>query len=151
MPQVTATPSNIYDVLANDSTFTSYLGEYNFKSGNTYPSLSILTPGQNLPSLKNQTGLECIIHDSGDVNRSDFLNDDASFVTTWKVFLIVWDPATGSTLDSATKRIMHLFNGATSIETVAVSKGTTARVQTMILIPESQGLHQDAMDILDTL
>ena len=145
------TPQTIYNVLANDTTFSNYLGTYTFTNDETADSIVILTPGERLPQLKSQVGLECIIHDSGDVKRKDYVNDTSEFLTTWKLFLIVWDGSTGSTLDAATKRIMHLFYGSTSIETLAVSEGLGARVQTMVLIPENGGLHQDAVDILDSL
>ena len=57
----------------------------------------------------------------------------------------------GRTLDAAVKRLMYLFYGSTSIETVSVSEGLGARVQTMAMIPEDGGLHQDAVDILNSL
>jgi len=145
------TPETIYNVLANDVTFSSLLGTYTFKGGSTSDSIAILTPGQQLPLLESQAGLECIIHDSGDITRQDYINDESNFNTVWKLFLIVWDPATGSALDAAVKRVMHLFYGSTSIETLATAQGLRARVQTMVLIPEKAGLHQDAVNILDDL
>jgi hypothetical protein len=145
------TPQRIYNILANDSTFSGYLGTYTFSNGSTSDSIVILTPGEKLPQLSSQAGLECIIHDSGDVKRKDYVNDTSDFLTTWKLFLIVWDGATGSDLDAAVKRIMHLFYGSTSIETLAVAEGLGARVQTMVMIPENGGLHQDAVDILNSL
>lgn len=144
-------PEIIYNVLANDTTFSSLLGSYTFKGGSTSDSIAILTPGQQLPLLESQVGLECIIHDSGDISRKDYVNDQSDFNTVWKLFLIVWDPATGSSLDAAVKRVMHLFYGSTSIETLATAQGLRARVQTMVLIPEKAGLHQDAVAILDSL
>ena len=145
------TPQKIYNVLANDVTFSGLLGTYTFSNGGTSNSIVILTPGEKLPQLSSQVGLECIIHDTGDVKRKDYVNDASDFLTTWKLFLMVWDPATGSNLDAAVKRIMHLFYGSTSIETLAVAEGLGARVQTMVMIPENGGLHQDAVDILNSL
>ena len=145
------TPEIIYNVLANDATFSALLGTYTFRGGSTSDSIAILTPGQQLPLIESQVGLECIIHDSGDITRQDYVNDQSDFNTVWKLFLIVWDPATGSDLDSAVKRVMHLFYGSTSIETLATAQGLRARVQTMVLIPERAGLHQDAVDILNNL
>ena len=133
------TPQIIYNVLANDSSFSSYIGNYSFTGGSTSPSIVILTPGETLPQLESQTGLECIIHDSGDISRKDYVNDNSDLLTTWKVFLIVWDGSTGSDLDTAAKRALHLFYGAKTIETLTVSKGLGARVQTMIMIPENGG------------
>ena len=145
------TPQIIYNVLANDSSFSSYMGSYSFTGGSTSPSIVILTPGEVLPQLESQVGLECIIHDSGDIGRKDYINDSSDLLTTWKVFLIVWDGSTGSDLDAAAKRALHLFYGSTTIETLSVSKGLGARVQTMITIPENGGLHADATAILDSL
>lgn len=142
------TPIIIYNVLANDATFSNALGTYTFKGGSTSDSIAIITPGQSLPLVESQTGLECIIHDSGDIRRKDYVADSSNLMTTWRVFLVVWDPATGSDLNNAAKRIMHLFYGATSIETMAAAQGLRARVQTMITIPEQGGLHQDAVTIL---
>lgn len=149
--QFATTPEVIYNVLANDTTFTQLLGTYTFAGGSQIDAITILTPGQKLPTLKEQSGLECIIHDSGDIKRKDYMVGDADFMTMWKLFLVVWDPATGSTLDAAAKRIMHLFNGASTIETLAVAQGLGARVQTMVLIPEQGGLHADAAAILESL
>lgn len=148
-----STPQTIYNVLRNDTTFSNYLGTYTFSGGSASPSIAILTPGEKLPYLESQVGLECIIHDSGDITRRrEFLSsDDSQMITTWKVFFIVWDNATGATLDAAVKRAMHMFYGSTSIETLSVAQGLGARVQTMMTIPEDGGLHQDAVDILDSL
>lgn len=145
------TPETIYNVLANDPTFISYIGVYTFEGGITSDSIAILTPGNSLPQLESQTGLECIIHDAGDIRRKNYMVGDADFFTSWKVYLIVWDPATGSTMNAATKRIMHLFNNAFSMETISVAQGLGARVQTLISIPENGGLHPDAVSILDSL
>jgi len=145
------TPEIIYNVLANDTTFSNQLGTYTFKGGSTSDSIAILTPGQTLPLIDSQVGLECIIHDAGDIRRRDFVNDTSNLLVTWKVFLIVWDPATGTQLNAAAKRAMELFRGSTSVETLATAQGLRARVQTMILIPEDGGLTQEAVDILDSL
>lgn len=145
------TPETIYNVLANDTTFSGLLGTYTFSGGSTADSIAILTPGQKLPNLSSQVGLECIIHDAGDISRFDYVNDDSELLTSWKAFLICWDGSDGSDLDAAVKRALHLFYGSTSVETLSVSQGLGARVQTMLIIPENGGLHQDAVDILDSL
>ena len=148
-----SSPETIYNVLANDSTFAGYLGTYTFTGGSTTDSIAILTPGDKLPYLESQVGLECIIHDTGDISRRrEYLSsDDSQMITTWKVFFIVWEGSTGTTLDAAVKRAMHLFYGSTSIETLSVSQGLGARVQTMLMIPEDGGLHKDAADVLNSL
>jgi hypothetical protein len=130
------TPQAIYDALTGDSEFMSYVGTYNFVAGNTLvPSITITSPGADLPSLKSQSGLEVIIHDTGDVSRVDYLTDDYDPRVMWKVFFIVWEPATGLTMTNAVKRAMRILGGSTSIETVAVSSGLKALAQTLLMVP----------------
>lgn len=145
------TPTIIYNVLANDATFSNLLGTYTFKGGSSVDSIAVLTPGQSLPLLESQVGLECIIHDSGDIRRKDYVSDSSNFMITWRLFLIAWDPSDGSNLTVAAKRLMHLFNGATCIETLAAAQGLRARVQTMVMIPEEAALHPDAEAVLAAL
>lgn len=129
-------PEVIFNALTGDTTFSSYIGTYTFVEGNTQvDSISIVTPGQDLPQLKSQTGLEVVIHDAGDVTRNDWLTDVSEAVITWKVFLIVWPPATGSTMSLAAKRMIEMFSKATAIETLATSQGLGSLVQTMVTIP----------------
>lgn len=129
------TPKDIYDALTDDAEFMSYVGSYTFASGNsTSDSITILTPGQSLPKLKAQNGLEVIIHDVGDIGRMDLLTGDHEPIVTWKVFLIVWPPSTGETMVNAAQRAVRIFGGATAIETVSVSSGLGALAQTMVLI-----------------
>jgi hypothetical protein len=129
------TPKDIYDALTSDSEFMSYVGTYTFASGNTTSnSITIMSPGQNLPKLNAQNGLEVIIHDAGDVGRMDYLTGDDEPLVTWKVFLIVWPPATGETMSNAAQRMVRMFGGAFSMETVSLSSGLGSLVQTMVLI-----------------
>ena len=136
MPQSFAkTPKNIYDALVSDTEFMSYVGTYSFASGNTTSdSITILTPGQSLPKLKAQNGLEVIIHDVGDISRMDYITSDSEPLVNWKIFLIVWPPATGETMSNAAQRAVSMFGKSTSIETVSVSSGLGSLVQTMIMI-----------------
>lgn len=152
MAQVYASsPEVIYNVLANDATFASYLGQYTFTAGGSTASISITTPGTALPQLESQTGLECIIHDIGDIKRRDYVTDNSDLEVVWRLYLMVWDPATGSTATAAAKRIMNLFRDAVSYETIATAQGLGARVQTAVQIPSSASLSQEAMDILNSL
>lgn len=129
-------PQVIYDTLTGDAEFMGYLGEYVFVANNTtLPSITIATPGADLPSLESQSGLEVIIHDAADFDRRNFLTDDSDLRATWKLFLIVREPATGTTMTNAVKRIMEIFGFATSIETVAATDGLKALAQTMVMIP----------------
>lgn len=129
-------PEVVYEALANDVTFMSYIGTYTFTSSNTeLPSITVCSPGANLPGLKRQEGIECIIHDIADIRRHDYLGELPDIVANWKVFLIAWEPATGLQLSNAVARAMQIFGGATSFETVATPDGLGSLVQTMLLIP----------------
>lgn len=142
MAQTFATsPLVIYNTLVNDATFLGYLGDYTFSNGTISKSIAIVTPGDSLPLLQKVEGLECIIHDTGDIRRKDYITGSSDLHTIWKLFLICWDPADGVQLDIAAKRIMRTFGGSSSIETVATSPGLTARVQTMILIPQEGSIN----------
>ena len=124
----------IYDVLSADTVFSSLLGEYVFKAGQTVPAMSIVTPGQDLPSVKEVTGIEVVIHDAADIRRRDYLTTSSDLLIDWKVFFICWKPATGLDLTAAVSRAMERFSGSMSFETVAVADGIGAQVQTMLTI-----------------
>ena len=131
-----STPEVIFNALTADATFSSYIGTYTFVEGNTQvDSITILTPGADLPQLKSQSGLEVIIHDAGDIVRHDWLTDTSEAVISWKVFLIIWPPANGTTMSLAAKRMIEMFSKATSIETLATAQGLGSLVQTMVTIP----------------
>lgn len=133
-----SSPQVIFDTLTADAQFSNYIGTYTFQQGSTQiDSITIATPGGDLPRLKSQSGLEVIIHDSGDASRMDWLTDTSEAIIIWKVFLIIWQPATGETMSLAAKRIIEIFSKATSIETVAATDGLGALVQTMVLIPSN--------------
>ena len=144
MPQQFATSAQvIYDTLANDSAFPSLIGEYVFRAGQTVPALSVVTPGQDLPAVKKITGVEVVIHDAADVKRMDYLTSDASIIIDWKVFFICWEPATGLNLTAAVSRAMERFAGSVSFETVAVSDGIGAQVQTMLIVKGNMPILED--------
>lgn len=129
-------PQVIYDTLTGDTEFMGYVGEYIFKTGSTaIDSIGIMSPGSDLPNLKSQTGLEVIIHDAADVARRDYVTDDSDPIISWKVFLVAWEGADGLTMTNAVSRMMKIFLGSSSIQTVAVSDGLGALVQTMVTIP----------------
>lgn len=129
------TPQVIYDAVSGDSVISATVGEYVLKGGaGTFPAISIITPGQELPSLKSTTGVEIIIHDIADKRRRDYY-DSVNIETNWKVFVICWDPATGSEVSVIIDRFLEIFRGSTSVETIATSEGIGALVQTMVLIP----------------
>ena len=141
------TPGVIYRLLDADPEFGEYIGVYKFTTGQTKPAISMLTPGANLPNISNVEGVECIIHDISNVKRIDYLTNQSDLVSEWKVFLVAWDQATGEDVNNAARRIMQLFRGATSTQTVRTSEGTNARVQTVVTIPSSQPLDVDGLAI----
>ena len=127
-------PEVIYNTLANDATFSSYLGTYEFVGGQELPAISIQSPGGDIPGVNKITGLECVIHDTADLRRRQFYGS-TNVEATWRMFLICWEPANGGTMTAAATRAMEVFGGSTTIETVAVADGLGALVQTMVLIP----------------
>lgn len=129
-------PLAIYNALTGDSQFMSYVGQYTFKAGNqAVDSISIMSPGSDLPNLKSQTGLEVIIHDVGDVRAKNYVAGAIDPVVTWRVFLIAWENATGETMTNAAKRIVEMFGNVFNLQTVATPDGLGSLVQTLVLIP----------------
>jgi len=124
----------VYETLANDTEFLSFIGEYKFRAGQTAPAISIITPGEDLPAVKKVTGVEVVIHDAADVKRKDYLTESPYLYIDWKVFFICWEPAKGIDLTAAVARAMQRFAGSMSFETVAVADGIGAQVQTMLVI-----------------
>ena len=133
--QFPTTAQVIYDVLSNDTEFMSLVGEYSFKKGQVYPAISIVSPGSDLPSLRSTTGVECIIHDVGDVTKFEYLTNDAARTSVlWSVFLIAWSPGTGADMQLTTERVCARFLGSRSLQTVAVADGLGSMVQTKVMI-----------------
>ncbi len=133
--QFPTTAQTIYETLSTDTELMAVLGDYEFKGGQSYPAISVMSPGSDLPSLKKTTGVECIIHDVGDVTRYEYLTGEVARTSVlWSVFLVVWDPGTGADMQVATELICRRFLGSSSIQTVAVSDGLGSLVQTKILI-----------------
>lgn len=130
-------PEVIYNTLVADAAFMANIGTYTFAGGDTDNSISIQTPGRDMPGLKKVEGVECVIHDVSDVRRMDFYNS-TNVEQTWKMFLICWEPALGSEMNSAAVRALEIFGGANSFETVATSDGIGAMVQTMVTIPSDR-------------
>ncbi len=125
----------IYDTLAADTTFTGLLGSYDFKTGQgPITALSIVSAGEDLPSLRNVQGVECIIQDTGDMSSRDYLTSPGDVKTTWSVFLVAWEPSKGVDLHAATQRILNRFQGSMAVQTVATTDGLGALVQTKVLI-----------------
>jgi hypothetical protein len=125
----------IYDTLAADATFLGYLGSYDFKTGQgPITALSIVSPGEDMPSLRNVEGVECIIQDTGEIQPQNYLTDDPYMVTTWSLFLVAWEPAKGDSIQVAAQHVMSRFAGAQSVQTVATTDGLGSLVQTKVMI-----------------
>jgi hypothetical protein len=128
-------PETIYQVLSTDVALMQLVGQVVFADGTTLDAISITSPGAPLPNVKSTTGMEVIIHDVSDLGRRQYITDDVDITTTWKVFLVAWPGADGSTLNNAARRIMELFSKATTIETVPSPQGLGAMVQLLVLVP----------------
>ena len=125
----------IYDTLAADATFMGLIGTYEFKAGQTIPAISIVTAGEDMPSLRNVQGVECVIQDAGDFTKNEYISNDPARVTVnWSVFLVAWKPAKGSDMQAAAERACSRFLGSEAVQTVAVSDGLGALVQTKVMI-----------------
>ena len=133
--QFPTTAQVIYDVLVADAIFMGLLGEYRFKAGQSAPAISIVTAGQDLPSLRKVSGVECVIQDAGDFTKSEYLTGDAARITvSWSVFLVSWEPSTGADLQAAAEHACRRFYGSEAVQTVAVADGLGAQVQTKLII-----------------
>lgn len=126
----------IYEILTEDEDFMDLVGKRVFKTGNTeLDAISIVTPGEALPGVKSITGLEVIIHDVTQLRRREYITSDYDISSTWKVFLLAWPGANGTTLKDAATRIMQRFSKAYTIETVPLNSDVGAIAQLLALIP----------------
>lgn len=131
------TSAIVYETIAADSDMMALIGSYTFKAGQAVPALSVMTPGQDLPSIRSVKGLEVVIHDIADISRMDMYGSSI-FKKDWKVFIMCWEGSTGAEATQLIELMMKKFSGATSIETVAVAEGLGAVVQTKVVIPSDR-------------
>ena len=125
----------IYETLSDDSTFMSYLGTYNFKAGQSAPAISVVSAGQDLPSLRKVEGVECIIQDAAGFQSYPYVsNDPARVIIDFPVFLIAWEPSTGADMQTAALRCAANFLNSYAVQTVATQDGLGALVQTKVII-----------------
>ena len=125
----------IYDTLTADAQFMSLLGEYDFKANSSpIPAIAVVTAGEDLPALRNVSGVECVIQDAGDTTMRSYLTSSPTSKTRWSVFLVSWEPSRGSDLQAAADRITQRFVGASSVQTVATTDGLGSLVQTKVEI-----------------
>ena len=125
----------IYEAVSIDPYFTGLLGTYNFKTTSSpSTSLSIVSAGEDMPSIRNVQGIECIIQDTGDVTTQPYLTEEPDLVITWSVFLVAWEPAKGSNMQEVVNYFLRRFVGAEAVQTVATTDGLGALVQTKVFI-----------------
>lgn len=129
------TPSDIYNELHSNSAFMSKVGDYIFTNGTTGKALSVITPSKLLPNVNGVTGLEVLIHDAGIPSRKDYVTNSSDILMTYQIFLMVWEPATGETLNDACIEVMRTFSGANVIKTVPQLTNENILVQSLIEIP----------------
>ena len=132
-----ASPEAIYNALEADATFMAQVGTYTFQSGSTAPSISIVTPGADLPEVASQEGLEVVIHDIANVDTKLYLTSNPDLMLDWPVFLIVWEGADGSTAMAAVSRLIEMFPLATTVQTVASGNVMGVSFQLQAKIPSS--------------
>ena len=132
----------IYDVLSADTAFTDLLGTYKFKgNSNLLTALSVVTPGEDLPSLRNVRGVECVIQDVGTTSLQPYLTDTPDLITTFSVYCVAWEPSKGSNLQDVTNYIVRRFVGAQSIQTVATPDGLGSLVQAQVIIKSNMPIY----------
>jgi len=125
----------IYEVLSTDTEFMSYIGTYRFKGNNSdLPAISIVTAGDDLPSVRRVRGLECVIQDAGNTSRRNYLTGDSSLVVEFSVFMICWEGASGAEMQSATEKALMRFGNSQAVQTVATPDGLGSLVQNKIII-----------------
>ena len=133
--QFPTTAQVIYETLSTDTNFMALLGTYEFKAGEEMPAISVVSAGEDLPSLRGVRGVECIIQDTGDFTTFEYLTGDAPRVSvTWSVFLVAWGDAKGADLQVAAQAACRRFLGAEAIQTVATADGLGSLVQTKLII-----------------
>jgi hypothetical protein len=128
----------IYDTLVADTEFMALLGTYTFASSGAVPAISVVSPGQSLPEIRNVEGLECVIQDAGDIKRMDYVAGASDMAVTYRMYLVCWEEAEGQDMTSAAIRALEIFGGATAIETVAAADGLGALAQVQIRIPSNK-------------
>lgn len=136
MAQLFPTTAQIlYETLSTDTVFMDLLGTYTFKAGEELPAISVISSGEDLPSLRNVQGIECVIQDAGNFTSQEFLTGDAPRLSIqWSIFLVAWDPSKGSGLQQAAERACRRFLGSQAIQTVATADGLGSLMQTKLII-----------------
>lgn len=113
----------------------SYLGTYQFKAGQTSSAISVISAGEDLPSLRKVEGVECIVQDAAGFQAYPYIsNDPARVIISFPVFLVAWEPSTGAQMQEAALRCAANFLNSYAVQTVAAQDGLGALVQTKVII-----------------
>jgi hypothetical protein len=127
-------PEIIYNTLIADPVISPLVGTYHFADGTTEDSISVMSPGQELPRLKKVTGLEIIIHDVAQVSSHPYLTNQSDVISVWRVYLIAWPGSDGSILNNVVRQIVKRFGHVWTIEVSARGAPLGALTQSLIMI-----------------
>jgi hypothetical protein len=103
--------------------------------------LSVVSAGEDLPSIRSVQGVECIIQDAGNTTQQQYYNSTVT-VTTWNLFLVAWEGSKGADLQAAAEAVLRRFSGAQALQTVATPDGLGSLVQTKITIKSNMPIVQ---------
>jgi hypothetical protein len=135
-----ATPEDIYSALVASPELMALVGTYTFANGSTSPSISIVSPGQNLPALQQQTGLEVVIHDSATATPRMYISNASDLVFEWNVYLMAWAPAYGSAVTEAVRLISGIFPMADAVTVSSIDSTMGVSFQQKVRISSDSPL-----------
>ena len=104
--------NEIYAALAADPDFMQYIGLYDFGSGQSQLDLTVLAANQQIPGVKQITGVEAIIGRVPDTTSRAIVAGCSIREKTWRIYLVQYE---GNDLDAGVKaadRILELCPGA---------------------------------------
>ena len=104
--------NEIYAALAADPDFMQYIGLYDFGSGQSQLALTVLAANQQIPGVKQITGVEAIIGRVPDTTSRAIVAGCSIREKTWRIYLVQYE---GNDLDAGVKaadRILELCPGA---------------------------------------
>ena len=126
----------IYDAIVADAGLFPLIGTYEFEgTPGVLPSISIVSPGQDLPATKKVEGLEVICHDVGFSSPMNYLSKEAPYIVTdFPVYVMGWEPSTGQHLQDFIDLMMQKFQGSYTEFVTTTPDGLTAYTQAKIII-----------------
>lgn len=133
-------PEIIYNTLIADPVISPLIGTYHFIDGTTEDSIGVMSPGQELPRLKEVTGLEIIIHDAAQVTSHPYLTNQADVISIWRIYLIAWPGSDGSKLNDVVTQIVKRFGNVWTIEVSARGAPLGALTQSLIMIRSTSAI-----------